>query len=413
MNNWRTAYEQTCAGFPSLAADSRLTLLGFSIAVDAIHRLGADELAAIDTTAGGSGPAAELCRRILAAAAAGEDREILPQWAEGSQWLLGRLPAAFRVGGNAGQAANVLSALGARSLLAVTRRSARQLSLLGEQVLVAEPHGQLVSASEARIRDELDAAPYHFLEFQADTPLPGGGLVPRSGRIVVRFDHRGLAQDEYFARAAQQLAPDAGAGLVSGLSKLTPAQFGPAIEWVAHHAGVWRDSGLPSLHLELAHYPQRGYLARMLDALRPYLTSLGMNEAELGELTGGVNGPAERAAEVAQRYQLNRVTVHADRWALTVTRGDPSFEQSVLLTAALVAGARAAAGEPVSPDGLPKGAQLLDSDELPAVGTHDQWRGVVVPTLWQRRPTGTIGLGDTFCAATLLALGSKRSPELD
>ncbi len=97
-----------------------------------------------------------------------------------------------------------------------------------------------------------------------------------------------------------------------------------------------------------------------------------------------------------------RVIVHADDWALAVRRGNPQQQERILLAGNAFAAARARDGQP---------AVVLDpaedanyTDDLPRSGAlGDGWLSTCVPAPYLRRPTSTIGLGDTFTAGVLLA----------
>lgn len=380
---------------------------GFSASMDAIHDVGADEMALIDRTARGrESPVTQLCRQILAIIRSGADGEIRSGWPEGSAWLLRRLPFRLALGGNAGQAANVLSVLGVPCLLALSRRTERVLAALGGHVSLATPQGGVAPATEAAVTEHIDLL-YHVIEFQSGTSLPDGSVVPRSGRVVVRFEQGGLSLDENFAAVVSTRAPYMGAGLISGLCKTEVAQAPATVSWVSRHARRWRANGLDRLHLELAHHPAEWFLPWLVDALAPVIDSVGMNEAELRLLAGSGKNPAACAADIGERYKVGRVMVHSDRWALVATRADPAQERMPLLTAALVAGARASAGYPVRPCSLSSDALLMQDDDLPAADVPRGWSAVVVPTLWLARPRATIGLGDTFCAGALLAFSAS------
>jgi ADP-dependent phosphofructokinase/glucokinase len=113
-------------------------------------------------------------------------------------------------------------------------------------------------------------------------------------------------------------------------------------------------------------------------------------------------------ADFAGRLGLDRLCVHADRWAAAVTRNNPGTERSALLAGCLLAAGRAAAGRPVAPSGLPVGAKFAAPPfaETLALG---EWNFVAVASPYLVAPASTLGLGDTFTAGCLLVLGQERT----
>lgn len=406
-------YQATLEGLGDVIAGARLSLLGFSVAVDAVHRLSTEHIAMLYAWAKtDDGKPGELCRSIWELLHRGVDGEVWVDWPEASRWLIARLPTRYSVGGNAGQAANTLSVLGVSSLLALTDRRPTQLATLGPDVRLAAPDGSLVAPAQVQPTPEPGRATHHVVEFNAGTRLsPRSGAEPetidRSGRVIMRFAHDGPAYDEDFVCAARAQAPRAGAGLVTGLNKVPPHDVEHAYEWCRQRASEWREAGVEFVHHEMSVYPRQ---LRTVRELAPSVNSLGLSEGELSSLVGSAADPADQAAQLLVEHGLDRVSVHGDRWALAVSTADPQRELHTLLVACLLAGARAQHGVPVRPVQLPPLAALLTDDELPPPTRHAGLSSVCIPTLWQQRPAATVGLGDTFVAGTLLALGSRCPP---
>ncbi|MGI8646670.1 MAG: hypothetical protein DLM55_05385 [Acidimicrobiales bacterium] len=381
------------------------------MALDAVHRLRPEHVAAIgDRAVSGSGKSAELCAKVWPLLCSGVDGEVWMDWPDASSWLMTWLPTSFHLGGNAGQAANTLSAVGAPSLLAITDRRPAQLATVGEHVRIAESDGAIVPAARVVPTSEPGRAANHILEFFAGTPLPvelrkPPLVIPRSGRVILRFVLDGPSYDEYFVAAAKQVAPHAGAALVSGLNKVPPSDVERAYAWCRQRAVEWRAAGVGVVHHELSSYARQ---ERTVRELVPHVNSVGLSESELYSVLS-FSDPAALAADMVEQYGLDRVVVHSDRWALVVSRADPELELHALAVACLLAAARAEHGVSVLPIRLPVAAALLTSGLPPPVrraGMHS----VCLPTLWQPAPRGTVGLGDTFMAGNLLALGSNCPP---
>ncbi len=112
--------------------------------------------------------------------------------------------------------------------------------------------------------------------------------------------------------------------------------------------------------------------------------------------------PPAQADELSRRLGVDRLVVHADGWALAVTRGDPSVEFEALAMGCLLAAARAAAGQPSSRPRVPAGATFGPLPAPPSGDLPDGRHMVVVAAPYLSRPTSTVGLGDSFTAGCLL-----------
>jgi ADP-dependent phosphofructokinase/glucokinase len=147
---------------------------------------------------------------------------------------------------------------------------------------------------------------------------------------------------------------------------------------------------------------------RVLEAARGAVTSVGMSQSEfleLGHVGGGMDEFAAAMTTLAGRLELDRLCIHADQWAVTATRGDPHREYQALMAGCLLASARAAAGRPVIPRGMPDGARL-DQPPFARFTSLGAWTIVACPAPYLQQPATTLGLGDTFTAGCLLVLGS-------
>lgn len=400
MTDWISAYGDILESLPRAAKQARLTMAGFSACIDVVHHLDKAGLALLSRA---DGQAARLCGPVVDRIRAGRGGEIKVDWPAGSDWLTRLIPGTQAVGGTAAQGANALALLGAPALLALSDRSADQLGVLHPNVHIGVGGGDQAPISAVVGTGESGKPAIHIIEFAAGTPTPDGGTLPRSSRIIVRFADVHLERDDAFVSAANRAIADerAGAGVISGFNAVPANVFEDSLDWAAGVAGQWHTSGLSTVHLELAEYPTVDGPQRTLDAIGPHVTSVGLSESELIRLAG-TGSPAMLAADLAEAYGLRRVVVHADQWALVVTREDPEREREALLTGALLASCRADAGELVVPTRLPAGEITAD---IPPVASSPGLTTVVVPVLWQRRPAGTVGLGDTFLAGSLLVLG--------
>jgi ADP-dependent phosphofructokinase/glucokinase len=402
--DWAGEYEALARRLPGLAASARLTLCAFSACIDRLfdlHALAPRLLAHADPRAVGFGR--ELRRR----AAAGIGGEICVDWPEGPAWLEPQARAS-RLGGTAAQAANALALLDAPALLSLADRGPAQLALIDGRVLVAGRDGPvpLAACPAGAASGKL---PHFIFEYTAGHDV-AGATPPRSTRVIVRFAEEDIDHDPAFDVLSASLAATAGAGIVDGFNELAPERFATAVERALAVVERWRAAGLGVVHAELGDYSEPGNRAATLAALRGRVTSIGMNRNELAVLAqraAPVDAPVdEQAFAMAEALLVDRVCIHADDWALGLTRGDPARERLALMTGCLLAATRAGRGVPAVPTAPPAGARYA-TPPAPTIAPAG-WHVVTCASPALARPRSTIGLGDTFLAGTLLVLGQKQ-----
>ncbi|MBV9380696.1 MAG: hypothetical protein JOY82_01765 [Streptosporangiaceae bacterium] len=401
--SWQDAYAEAAARLAGQAPAARLIFTGASACVDAIFRIDAGRLATLIAPRAASSEddtrGAELLNRVLARITRGRGGELLTRWPAGPSWiheLLGQ-PERRQVGGTGPQASWALATVGARSVLALADRSAEQLAVIDPRAGVCTADA-VVPAGALTPHGSPSKLPHCILEFTAGTSRDGV-TVPRSSRIILRFGDEPIERDGHFLAMTPELAPSAGAGLVSGLNG--PGDVNNAErDWLSALTGAWSRAGLPVIHHELAEFPTP---RRLREAARlGMVTSLGLSLSELYMLTGGTGDPRRLARAVARQCGVRRVIVHADDWALAVHRDDPRHTEQVLLAGSAFAAARARTGRPAAI--LEPAPDAMYTADLPAGGPlGDGWRATCVPAPHLRRPAGTVGLGDTFVAGLLLA----------
>jgi ADP-dependent phosphofructokinase/glucokinase len=227
--------------------------------------------------------------------------------------------------------------------------------------------------------------------------------------VIVRFEDDPLEPDPWFERASVQLAPSAGAAILSGLNALPAGSLPEVLARVRALARAWRAAGLQRVHLELGDFVRPTDMADVLAGLGGSATSLGLSRSELLKLVPGDDPVAERARSVAERFGFGRVAVHADDFALTLTRDDPEAELEALMTGSLLAATRARHGRIAVPDGCPPGAVFEEAPEPPISG-RGPWHLACCAAPYLPTPTATIGLGDTFLAGALVVLSQPDGP---
>ncbi len=398
--DWGQAYSESAARLSRVAAKSRLILSGFCACIDWLVTL--DEivpvlLAMLDPDA------VQLGQELLRRAEGGIGGELLARSVEIPP-LAGRLVRRRSLGGTAAQAAYALAQLGAPVLMALQDRNEEQIALLHPDTLIATETG-LVRAGALPAQHGRGKAPHIIVEYVRGRGV-AGIVPPRSTRVIVRFADDGMDRDPHFVSASQNLARDAACGILSGFNAIPDDMLEATLAEAGDVAKSWHEAGLALIHLELGDFPNRSHRQSVIDRLSGCFTSLGMNYNELFLLLPGPESVHTKARYLAETLGLQRVSVHADDWALTMTRGDPWRERQALLTGCLLAASRAAHGRPIVPDAPPQGASFRLPH--PAFAEETGWYAVSCPAPWLPRPASTIGLGDTFVAGTMLVLGRAK-----
>jgi ADP-dependent phosphofructokinase/glucokinase len=406
--SWPEVYQETASRVLLCAPTARPVFTGTNACVDAIFRVDADRLARIVSAAGTSAAGSALMGRVLDRIGQGRGGELLTRWPSGPAWIMDLLgePDRYQVGGTGPQASWALATLGARSVLALADRSAAQLAVIDPRAGLCSA-GAVVPAGTVMPHGEPSKEPHCILEFTAGT-TSGAVTVSRSSRVILRFGDEPVEQDEEYLATTADLAPGAGAGLVSGLNG-PPDDDRSAQDWVLGLARAWSRSGLPVIHHELAEFPSVQRLREAAE-LAP-VTSVGLSLSELFMLAGTRGDPRVLARDLGERSGAGRVIVHADDWALAVSRGGQADPELALLTGNLLAAARAQAGRPTDDLAPPADARYVD-DRPPDGAMGDGWHACCVPAPHLRKPVATIGLGDTFVAGVLLADSLRYPPTM-
>jgi ADP-dependent phosphofructokinase/glucokinase len=401
--SWLDEYRALIGRLPDIVERSRLTVGGFSACIDvylSFHEALSKLNAARHDYAEGAAMLAELERRALN----GIGGEFFIDWSDGPEWIDRHVSGRKAIGGTSVQAAYMLADLGAPAFVALEDRSAGQLAVLHPETLVATGDG-LAPVSSVK-PEGTGRSPHYIFEFTAGESI-GRTSTPRSSRTIVRFAHDELQHDPNFLRISVDKASDAGAGILCGFNEVPPERATEELDYAAGIAVAWQEAGLSIVHLELGGFPNAALRDLTIARLLPVVTSVGMSLSELADLTGESESPELTAIRLAEAHGLQRVCIHADDWALGITRGDSERELEALKTGCLLASARAAHGYFATPKSLPDGAQLR-TPPLPAIDRRGGWSVACCPAPYLEKPAATIGLGDTFLAGTLLVLGGRQ-----
>jgi ADP-dependent phosphofructokinase/glucokinase len=402
--DWRKAYRELLQRLALHVRDARLALCGLSTFLDGYVRLHEARplLRAVDGT-----PESALAWELFKRAAAGIGGEFHLDWPEGGDWVEKHLEvASWGLGGTGAQAAQTLAVLGAPALISLQDRSERQLSVIHPDVQVAIPGGVV---RRGELRGVPGSKPAHYIfEFTAGVRV-GAALPARSSRTIVRFGNERLDDDPDFYRESLAAAASAGAGILSGFNELAEEELKGALDQTVALVQAWKRRGLALVHLELGDCVTARARDLILEKLGGVITSLGMNYSELCGFCAGANNALDRAHELSKAFDLVRFCIHADAWALTLTKGDPQRELEALLCGCLLAASRAERGSPCRPAGLPAHAEFQEPPCGP-FSDHDGRSVVCCAVPYLKQPVATIGLGDTFLAGTLLVLGQSWTP---
>jgi ADP-dependent phosphofructokinase/glucokinase len=386
-------YDEVVERFDELLLQARPALAGLTACVDVVTRLDDALLARIDEP--------DFIDLLVDHALRGRGGEHLVDWPAGPAVLDEVAGGTRAIGGTGAQVAQTLARVGAPVVLCLGDRTQETLDLLAPEVLLvddgcARPAGDVVPSGSGR-------TPHYIFEFVAGDEL-AGGRVPRSSRVIVRFGHAELEADDGFDAVSPLLAADAGAAVVSGFNALPPGGRSAAHARARTLAAAWQDAGLATVHLELGASDTVAETHDTCKQLAGVVTSIGLSQSELDALAPGSRPPEQRAAGLADSYDAPAVIVHDDSRSYAVTSGDADRLGEALLVGNLLAATRAAHGAPrqPAPGGLP----------LPTIGwtcesLADGRSLVTSPSPYLPDARSTIGLGDTFVAGLLLALGSR------
>ncbi len=345
-------------------------------------------------------PHTKLREQLVSRANAGTGGEFDAGLPDGERVFAGMRSVRSLPGGSSTQVAQQLAIAGAKPLLALERRDPALLDLLHPNIQFAPQDETTVDQQQPR------PVPSHrIIEF---SPARQAVPTPRADRIILRFSDDCFQFDEAFAAFSQTAARDAGAAMLSGFNALRRDEFDRALTWSRRLASAWKDAGIPVIHMELADFASADDRQRLLEAFAGICNSVGMNVAELGALApdAAVDEASIPAAMrgIASAMQLDRVNVHADRWAISLTRADPQRELKAIRYGCYTASARAQAGYAVDPATVRPAATLGTSPWPPIQSAANRGHFVSCPAPHLARPAATIGLGDSFLAGTLAVL---------
>ena len=398
--SWADSYRALIERLPGLVAAAQLTVGGFSSCTDVYLSL----YAVIDRLRAGApagGPASSVLDELERRASSGLGGELAVDWPQGPEWIDRLVTGRRAVGGTSLQAAQMLATLGAPALASLEDRSASQIDVIHPGVLIASSDGPVPRSSITAMGT--GRPPHYIFEYAAGQSI-GGRPVPRSERTILRFDHSDLQHDREFDRLSVELSPTAGAGIICGFNEVPPPMIAAELDYATSIARAWRRAGLGLVHLELGDFADEQQRDLTIERALPAVSSFGMSLSELRGLVPDGQAPDDAAIGLAEADGLSRVCVHADEWAMAVTRDDPDRELEALQAGCLLAAARASTGDFTVPRQLPDRARFTQPPMEP-IRRSGAWSIACCAVPYLEQPAATIGLGDTFLAGTLLVLG--------
>ena len=351
----------------------------------------------------------------------------------------------YRLGGNAGIMANVLSDLGAVPVLNAPAIGARLAEMLHSGVRLPLS-GKLVEP--ARFLNEAQSCPemMHFV-FQF---RKGDELALSQDKIIVSADNRFIASydsvntrlltSQHFDSYCLENISDFDGALISGFHLAAPDEYRQIFMDRIKQLESWKRIN-PDLfiHLEMGSFQSPPVMQYLLDIIsQTSVDSIGLNEDELAAAMGpsspfapSLHSPAGRWQETMQGAKLMqkhlgifRVAVHTRDFILSIMdngRIAAEDEMSALESGVNAASELAATGSlkgKISLDISSTGRRAVEEFRL--MGASATGRGAVqiigsqivslTPALSVKEPRITVGLGDTATAAIFFAelLADKR-----
>ncbi|MDD2755006.1 MAG: ADP-dependent glucokinase/phosphofructokinase, partial [Methanothrix sp.] len=337
----------------------------------------------------------------------------------------------YRLGGNAGIMANVLDALGARTVLNAPALGSRLAGMLSAGVRVPSAATAEPARGVGEIIANKNAEMVHFVfQFKkGDTILSGESRItaPSDNRFIATYDtvNTRLLSSRHFDNYCLENIRDMDGALLSGFHLAPLKGYHDIFSQKIAQIKSWKDKN-PQIfiHAEMGSFQSPEIMPSLLLLLPKIpVDSLGMNEDELASAEGLNGGSSpdcwletmQAAERLRKRLGLFRVAVHTRDYILSVMLDVKITAQEELFAlhcaveaAAALAATGLAAGEPpeeVNPLGLKakeefcskgatackRGAFLQTGEEIVSL----------MPSLLVHKPKITVGLGDTATATIL------------
>jgi ADP-dependent phosphofructokinase/glucokinase len=316
--------------------------------------------------------------------------------------------------------ADVLAQLGAEPILNAPGIGPTLALMLNENVRIPSA-GMLLPPSDIPHGMEMK----HFvIQFTAGMKLVSSSHeidVLKDNRLIATFDplNGRVSSTKDFDSYCKDHISQMNGALISGFHLLHDPDYRDIVDVRAQDIAGWKKDN-PDLyvHCEMGSFHDRAIMRHVMKRL-PF-DSLGLNEDELGTLYDveeGWSGTLNAAIDLFGAIKAQRVAVHTRDYIMSIMREDgllpPEQEIEALTVGADAAAALASSGSviarppyEINPEGL------RARDEILSVGGSSHGRGAwilhddlvvcISPSRLSRRPSITVGLGDTATAATFL-----------
>ncbi|HOK57674.1 MAG TPA: ADP-dependent glucokinase/phosphofructokinase [Methanothrix sp.] len=327
-------------------------------------------------------------------------------------------PWETRMGGNAGNIANVLAALGAEPVVNVPSLTPRQASLFHPAVRVPVMGGGVSLTDPVHASKEGQELRHFVIQYMGgeSVDLPSGRITaPRENRIIATFDpmNRVMHINPAFRAFLERPDPAVRGVVLSGFHLVPYEMHREIFEERLGLMRGWLDTRYS--HAEMGSFERPEIMRYLLGILE--VDSIGMNEDELsmlvdsGEKWEEIAGAAE---QIHDEFGIPRVCVHTREFTVSISP-DPIKEIAALEMGAEIAGRLAATGcierevelgvndagrkaveEVVRLGGTKAGLGAFKEKGGSSVCVH--------PSFVAPDPVTTVGLGDALTAATVYVL---------
>ncbi|WP_369425138.1 ADP-dependent glucokinase/phosphofructokinase [Methanothrix sp.] len=417
------------ANTDSSGSDPRV-LCAFNVNIDCVHTITGEEIERlshrIEFAGEGSGIPSEigsvedLVVSILEHMRRGTGGELIIESEDVADEIASLFPWEIRMGGNAGNVANVLAALGAEPVVNVPSLTPRQASLFHPAVRVPVTDDGVSLTTPFDASEEGQELRHFVIQYRGgervDTPS-GRFTAPRENRVIATFDplNRVMHLSPAFRTFLEKPDPAVRGVILSGFH-LVPCDLHREIfEERLHSMREWLSTRYS--HAEMGSFERAEIMRFLLEVLE--VESIGMNEDELSMLLhsgGSWEEIAGAAEQIHDEFDIPRVCVHTREFTVSISP-DPVKEIAALKLGAEIAGRLAATGC------IGKDVELGVSDvgrraveylarrggKRSGLGVFKEKDGSSVcvhPSFIAPEPVTTVGLGDALTAATFYMLVS-------
>jgi ADP-dependent phosphofructokinase/glucokinase len=411
-------------------------ICAYNINLDAVHNLTGDDLSllmekvekashrpfSVEKLPKSISRPDDLLNGLLYCIANGSGTEMPVDSLQTAQYIESSFDWEYRLGGNAGNMANVLAKLGVQAILNAPGLGEKLAMKLHSGVRIPMPNGTLSTPSLAQ---KNASEPVHFV-FQFSrgnllTSRQGTIAAPKENRLIASFDrlNRRMCTNPHFDEYCDKHLEEIDGALVSGFHLVSPDSCREVLDRRLNQIRSWKEKK-PQIyiHAEMGSFQKPQIMKYVLERLPA--DSIGMNEDELAMIQSFPstwNGILEAAKVLLENLGVLRVCIHTRDFIISVLAKSlihPEEELKAIEYGAEVAAGLALTGDvtampsiqgiSISPAGVAAvdefcrlpGARRLRRSAYVRSGTQIQ---CLIPSLSVMSPAITVGLGDAMTAA--------------